>query len=280
LANVSKAAVLAAAFLIANAAGAATAQSDSSAAIVEIESPLAGRPPLQGYLRQTNRVGASPAVVLLHGCDGNWKRLDGRWGKRIASWGYVTLTVDSFGPRGLNNTCGSGAPVDLAYDAYRALNFLAREPSVDPDRIAAMGFSQGGWLALTSVEHGAIERTSQHKFRAAIAFYPPCLGFKDNMTVPTLVLIGDLDDWTPAVECRNLAAGRDDWGISRQKGLGIPIKLVVYPGAYHAFDAVSLKTPIQLLGHHLEYNQAATDRSADAVREFLGATIGEPEQQH
>ena len=54
--------------------------------------------------------GPSPAVVLLHGCNGNWQRIDERWGKRIASWGYVTLTVDSFGPRGIKSTCNDGAP--------------------------------------------------------------------------------------------------------------------------------------------------------------------------
>ena len=99
-----------------------------------------------------------------------------------------------------------------------------------------VGFSQGGWLALTSVERGVIERMSKEKFRAAVAFYPPCLGFKDSMTVPTLILIGELDDWTPASECRNLAEGRDDYGISRQKGQGVPIELIVYPGAHHDFD--------------------------------------------
>ena len=94
------------------------------------------------------------------------------------------------------------------------------------------------------------------------------------MTVPTLVLIGELDDWTPAVECRNMVDGRDDWGISRQKDQGIPIKLVVYPGAYHAFDAPGLKAPAQLLGHHLEFNPSATDHAISAVREFLKAQIG------
>ena len=69
-----------------------------------------------------------------------------------------------------------------------------------------------------------------------------------------------------------------DWGISRQKGQGVPITLVVYPGAYHAFDAPGLKTPIQLLGHHLEFNQAATDRSIDAVQRFLDDTIGGKER--
>jgi dienelactone hydrolase len=278
LTNLSKLAAFVAAFLIGNAVECFAAQPEQSATVVEFENPLASLIPLQGYLRQTNDAGPSPAVVLLHSCNGDWRRLDERWGKRIASWGYVTLAVDSFGPRGLKNTCSGGAPVDLAFDAYRALSFLVRQPSIDPARVAVLGFSQGGWLALTSVEHGAIEQTSQNKFRAAIAFYPPCLGFKGNMTVPALILIGELDDWTPAVECRNMVDGRDDWGISRQKGEGVPVQLVVYPNAYHAFDAPSLQTPIQFLGHHLEFNQPATERSIDAVREFLDATISGKEQ--
>jgi dienelactone hydrolase len=275
MANLPKAAAFAAALLIGNVAACAAAQSESSPTVVEFESPTASSPPLQGYLRQPNNAGPSPAVVLLHSCNGNWARLDERWGKRIASWGYVTLTVDSFGPRGIKNTCGSGAPVDMAFDAHRALSFLVRQPFVDPARVVAFGFSQGGWLALSSIEQGAIEHTSQNKFRAAIAFYPRCLGFKGDMTVPTLILIGELDDWAPAQECRNMVDGRDDWGISRQKNDGVPVRLVVYPGAHHAFDAQSLQAPVQLLGHHLEFNKPAADQAIAAVREFLLENIGE-----
>ena len=191
---------------------------------------------MQGYLRQPRDPGPSPAVVLLHGCNGGWQRLDERWGARIGSWGYVTLTVDRFGPRGITIACTGGAPAATVFDAYRALAFLAQQPFVDPERVAVIGFSQGGWLALASVERGMIERTSKEKFRAAIAFYPPCLSLKGSMTVPTLILVGELDDWTPASECRSLAEGRDDYGISREKGLGVPIELVVYSGAYHGFD--------------------------------------------
>jgi dienelactone hydrolase len=279
LTNLCKVAALVTALLSGSAVASVAAEPQSPAAIVELESPLATPLPLQGYLRQPHGAGPWPAVVLLHSCNGHWKRLDQRWGKRVASWGYVTLTVDSFGPRGLKNTCGGGAAtVDLAFDAYRALNYLVQQPFVDPARVAALGFSQGGWLALTSVEPGAIERASANKFRAAIAFYPPCLGFKDNMTVPILILIGEADDWTLAQECRNMVEGRDDWGISRHKGGGAPIKLVVYPNAYHAFDASSLQTPVQYFGHHLEFNPLATEQSIDAVREFLDATIGEKTQ--
>jgi dienelactone hydrolase len=95
------------------------------------------------------------------------------------------------------------------------------------------------------------------------------------MTVPTLILIGELDDWTLAQECRNMVDGRDDWGISRQSGQGVPVRLIVYPGAYHAFDAPSLQAPVEFLGHHLEYNKPAADQAADALREFLGDQLGE-----
>jgi dienelactone hydrolase len=246
---------------------------ESSAIVVEIESPLASPHPLQGYLRPTHAAGPSPAVILLHSCSGNWQRTDERWAKRIASWGYVTLTVDSLGPRGIDS-CRNTTPHDVDRDAYRALKFLIRLPSVDPARVAVLGFARGGATAIRAVEHGPFEKTSPNKFRAAIAFYPSCGSFKGYMTVPTLILIGEFDDWTPAEECRKMVDGRDTWGISRQER-GAPVKLIVYPGAYHAFDAPGPKIPIE--GHHLEFNQAATDQASDALREFLDATIGAKE---
>jgi dienelactone hydrolase len=263
-----------AALLGADALACGAGVSQTSATVVEFETPLAAARPLQGLLRQPpNTTPPSPAVVLLHSCAGDWRRLDARWGSRIASWGYVTLSVDSFGPRGIRTACGS-APVDLAFDAYRALAYLARQPSVDASRVAVVGFSLGGWLALTSVERGAVERASAGKFRAAVAFYPPCLGFKDDMTVPVLVLIGERDDWTLAGECRNMVEGRDDYGISRRKGDGVPMRLIVYPDAWHAFDAPQLQTPVQFLGHRLQFNASATEQASEAMRAFLDETLG------
>lgn len=257
-----------AALLIGSAADCLAA--DTSPVIVEIETPLTSSNPLQGYLRQANAAAPSPAVVLLHSCNGNWQRTDERWGKLIASWGYVTLTVDSFGPRGIDS-CRNAERDELQLDAYRALKFLVRLPSVDPARVAVLGFARGGAMALRAVEHGFLEKISPNKFGAAVAFYPPCSRLKGYMTVPTLILIGELDDWTPAEECRNMVDGRDAWGISRQER-GAPVKLIVYSGAYHAFDAPGPKNPIE--GHHLEFNQSATDQASEALREFLGTSIG------
>ena len=54
------------------------------------------------------------------------------------------------------------------------------------------------------------------------------------MTVPTLIMIGESDDWTPADACRKLVEGQSDWGISRKKSEGASILLNVYPGAITA----------------------------------------------
>src|SRR5690242_5867711 len=90
------------------------ANAQPAGSVVELESPVATSRPLQGLLRLPNRTGASAAVVLLHSCNGNWRRLDERWGRVIASWGYVTLTIDS----SANSNCRNAA-VELAQDAYR-----------------------------------------------------------------------------------------------------------------------------------------------------------------
>ena len=266
--------VLGSAFLIGPPIECPSAELPSSGALVEIETPLASAQPLGGYLRRPNRAGPLPAVVLLHSCRGNWRHIDERWGKRIASWGYVTLSVDSFGARGIKDSCTERTS-NFASDGYRALNFLTQHPAVDPARVAAIGFAMGGFFVLSSVERGATEQASSNKFRAAVAFYPPCAALKGNMTIPTLILIGERDDLNSADDCRNMAAGRDGLGVSREKGQGIAIKLIVYPDAYHAFDAPTPNGPLEISGHHLEFNQSATDQSIGALREFLDVTIGE-----
>jgi hypothetical protein len=75
---------------------------------------------------------------------------------------------------------------------------------------------------------------AHHTFRAAVAFYPVCERISGPM--PTLILIGENDDWTPADACRRLTNAEDEIGISRSKGEGAPLQLAVLPDATHGFD--------------------------------------------
>ncbi|MET4798258.1 dienelactone hydrolase [Bradyrhizobium sp. LB11.1] len=241
--TLAKIAVVTGILLMGQALACPQALAQSNSTIVEIETPLASAHPLQGYLRRPNGAGTWPAVILLHSCNGSWQRIDERWGKRIAGWGYVTLSVDSFGPRGIKTGCRDRPSADFTSDATHALNFLAGQSSVDAARIAVVGFAWGGFSSLTSVERVTIPQGAPNKFGAAAAFCPPCASLKGDMTVPTLILTGARDEVNSADECLKLVSGRSSWGISRQANQGVPIQLVVYPDAHHGFDAPKLESP-------------------------------------
>jgi len=185
----------------------------------------------------------------------------------------VTLADDSYGPRGITNTCS--VPIgDDTLDGYAALNFLADQTYVDGNNVALLGTSRSGGLTLTSVEQAAFERLSKRKFKAAVALYPPCVGDSGLVTIPTLVLIGASDEGTPAEDCRDMAGGHGSIGVSRAPGDRSNLHLIVDPGAYHSFDNDGLQRGMCYFGHWVEYNEAATQDSVDQVRKFLRTELG------
>lgn len=226
---------------------------------------------LQGFLRRPEAAGRHPAVVLLPFCGEFARAADEDWGAKISSWGYVTLTVNSTVPRGIDHCSKAVADyADLAYDVYRGLNLLAQKAFVDRRRMAVVGFGWGAWQTLAAIERGEIEQSSELKFRAAAAFYPLCGSFKGRLTVPTLLLAGEGDLLAPANACRKLVAGEDDMGISRHKGESAPIRLIVYPRA----NLVPRKTSAPYRGIYKEFDQSAAEQSAEALRDFLDQHLG------
>ena len=87
--------------------------------------------------------------------------------------------------------------------------------------------------------------------------------------MPTVILVGERDEWAPVRACREMMA--------RRSGLGAPMRLVVYPEAHHAFNLPL--GPRRSYGHRLEYNEAA-DRAAwsetAALRQAFGASAAWP----
>jgi dienelactone hydrolase len=232
-----------------------------------------GNATLVGYLAQPRGKGPFPAVVLLHGGGFHAQMLT--WADRLSRWGYVALSVDSFSPRGLQ---GQGnVAKEQAGDAFEALHYLVGLPQVRANAVALIGFSYGGSSTLADLEQGSsIARLYPERFRAGVAFYPECSGSSGFMTVPTLILIGELDDWTPALDCADMAAGKSVIPVSRKVGDRSNVKLVVYPGVHHGFDIADLDMipgGVTVQGHRLEYNAAATRDAAQRVRAFLDTTL-------
>ena len=97
-----------------------------------------------------------------------------------------------------------------------------------------------------------------------MAYYPLCGVAFEELNVPTLILIGEIDDWTPAKDC-------ELW-MKRRADRGAPVKLVVYPSAYHAFNDPAFADGREMLGHWLKYDaKAAQEWMFQEMKSFLTA---------
>ena len=223
---------------------------------------------IQGYLSKPPGDGPFPAIVHLHGCGGLTAERRAHDAEQFTRWGYVILEVDSFATRGIKEACGASKLPARQADALGALIYLSKLPFIDPRRIAVVGYSQGGTAALViaSAQPADIfEILPGLQYKAAVAYYPSCSAAADELAIPTIVIIGELDDWSLASECRRMMMRRD--------GKGAPIKLTVLPEAYHSFDSPSAGYGIQYFGHWLRYNSVASGRAAAATHDFLAAQL-------
>jgi dienelactone hydrolase len=224
---------------------------------------------LKGILNKPQGQGPFPAVVMLHGCsgiEGMKKSLD-IWAQRLASWGYVSLIVDSLGPRGESDICGGDRllliPPNLrAQDAHDAKSYLTELPFVNRDQIALMGWSHGGWTLLLAIDETIPLQDRGDPFRCAIAFYPYCCQYLRDLNTPLIILIGELDDWTPAGKCQlRMPSGRTTHEVT----------LRIYPEAYHCFDFEGVDSSRD--GHRLLYNPEAANDAFEQVKQFLAKYV-------
>jgi dienelactone hydrolase len=222
---------------------------------------------IEGYLSKPEGDGPFPAVIYLHGCSGLSKSARKRFSELLTGWGYVSLAVDSFATRGIKEACDRPMP-DRQADAWGAMLYLSKLPFVDRERIAVLGSSQGAIIAMrlaSTHDVKLFDVPDGLNFEAAVAFYPTCSVASRRLAIPTLILIGELDDWTPARNC-------EQWMELRKEG-GAPVKLVVYPGAYHAFDFPGLHNGTRRLGHWLQYDAEAARSSTAETHDFLAAHL-------
>ena len=262
--------------------------------------------------------GPRPSLVLLHGCGGAFDR-QGRLSLRMREYsallngqGWSVLVLDSFGARGATQICtqklGTRAVTmtQRRRDALGALAWLAQQPGVDAQRLALLGWSNGGSAVLAATNRQHVEVASAAtSARAAVAFYPGCesdlrAGYTPSAAL--LLLVGEADDWTPAAACealvRSTAAATAAAGAATATAAAtaataataptpagpaaVPApQISVYPGAFHGFDGL---TPVVLrsdvpngvqpgAGVHVGGQPEARAASRSQMLEFLRAAL-------
>lgn len=238
---------------------------------------------LKGTLYRPEGNGPFPAIVALHGCEGLTDkgaiaRRYADWGERLVARGFVVLFPDSFAARGIGAQCGIGerslrSGRDRVADAEAAKHYLQAQPYVTERHISLIGWANGGVTALWTVRPGGVKKDAKPDFRSAVALFPGCRRLRDtawSARLPTLILIGAKDDWSPASTCEQMVAGA--------KGRTARASIVVYPGAYHDFDHPDL--PLQqrssvtrsagLLGRvHVGTDPKAREDALKRVQEWI-----------
>lgn len=212
-----------------------SAAADPAKAFEKVSFPSRDSGDLVGWLVRPAGPGPFPVVIGLHGCAGLYRgsgEINAResdWSQRLTSAGHAVLLVDSFAPRGIKTLCNererSLTPAGRARDAFAAIDWLEKQGFAQKQRIALIGWSNGGSTALRVA--GAPEAK---RLRHVIAFYPGCrviLKRGWRAQTDTAIFQGLADDWTPAAPCEELARS----GGARFFG---------FPGAYHDFDHPSL----------------------------------------
>lgn len=211
---------------------------------------------LTAYLYRPGGDGPQPAIVDLHGCNGIWPVRSKPWLEHYLDWGFAVLQVDSFGPRGRDNICGSLFSIPTwhrAQDAHAAKRWLMEQSWVSRQEVYLTGFSHGATTVLLALHD---DLNAMQPFAGAIATAPWCLDQFGNSHTDLLILIGGEDQWTPAQRCRVMISVRPE-----------RVELVVYENAYHSFDAPGIDSIY--LGQRVAYDARAAQDAVRRAREFF-----------
>jgi dipeptidyl aminopeptidase/acylaminoacyl peptidase len=208
---------------------------------------------LGGILYRADPSTPKPAIVVLHGWQApgtNGAAVVDPRARRFSEEGYVALALALRGwpPSGGADDCGLLQPDDAA----AAVEWLRLQPGVEAGRIAIVGFSQGGQVALLAAARDP-------RLRAVVAYFPVTdvarwkatttnadipgyvtavcepggtaprspVAQASRITLPVLLVHGDRDTRVPTEQST----------LFRDARSGHSTELFLVPGAQHGFTA-------------------------------------------
>ena len=190
--------------------------------------------------------------------------------------GFATFELKSFKSRDIESTVGSQVEVTTAMmilDAYRALEKLSEHQNIDKNKVSITGWSLGGAVSLFSAWlpiKNAI--TKEVSFASHLPIYPPCFVDPENTDftdAPIHILIGEIDNWTPAKPCTEFVKK-----INKKGNVG----LTIYPNAHHSFDSKSELTQNEK-GYSFKDCMFKLSEDGDVLMDYLSLPMSSPFMQ-
>jgi carboxymethylenebutenolidase len=217
---------------------------------------------MQATLFAPDGPGLYPAVLVLH-TSGGLKSADLDYAKRLAAEGYVVLVpafLAAYDLSSISRTESFTTQAQNIYDDFvSGIEALRANPKVAGGKVAAIGFSNGGyfamWLAATQ------------KVDAGISYYGALTGAASDKTLsrfrsafsanssPVLILHGTSDRTVPVAAAERLQ--------DIVQAAGSPVSIQLYKGVDHGFDRSRRDSA----------TEAAAADAWDRTREFLRARV-------
>lgn len=223
---------------------------------------------MQGYLAYDDAIkGQRPGVLVVH----EWWGHDDYARKRarmLAELGYTALALDMYGegkhvhhPNDANKLSSeltaNHAMVKARFQA--AFDALQKQPTVDPKRIAAIGYCMGGSVVLEMARSG-MPLAGVVSFHGNLATTNPAQA--GSIKGGVLVLTGADDPFVPAEQVTQFKQEMDAAKVDYQ--------LIAYPGAQHSFTNPEADKRGKEFNIPLAYNAEADKASWQEMQNFFG----------
>jgi dienelactone hydrolase len=222
---------------------------------------------MKGYLAYDKDIKRKqPGVLVVH----EWWGHDEYARKRarmIAELGYTALAVDMYGDgkQAMHPDDAGKFSSELMknFDTAKgrflaALNFLKQQPSVDPERIAAIGYCFGGGVVLNMARQG-VDLKGVASFHGSLAAIKPAEA--GSVKAKILVLHGADDKFTTPEQ---INAFKQELNKA-----GADLTFISYPGAIHSFTNPDADDYAKRFNLPLGYNADADKKSWDELKTFF-----------
>ncbi len=259
---VIRSAVLFVVFWVIGSAGAAKAEIVGQTAKYE-----AGGVVMEGYIAYDAALqGKHPGVLVVH----EWWGLNDYARKRVrmlAELGYTALAVDMYGGDKVaahpDDAAKFSSELMKNFDTAKArfaaaMELLKQQPTVDPNKIAAIGYCFGGGIVLNMARQGA-DLKGVASFHGSLAAVRPAK--PGDVKAKILVLHGGADKFTTPEQIERFK--------QEMKDAGADFRFISYPGALHSFTNPEADDLAKKFNMPIGYNAEADKESWGELKKFL-----------
>ena len=226
---------------------------------------------MRGYLAYDENIKASrPGVLVVP----EWWGVNSyarRRARMLAESGYTAFVVDMYGDgRAVTNPDDASKLSSEAmknFDVSKArfmaaMDFLKKQPFVDPTRMAAIGYCFGGGVVLNMARQGV-------DLKGVVSFHGDLTAAKPaqpgSVKAKILVLSGDDDPLAPPEQVEAFK--------QEMKAAGADFQFVSYPGAMHAFTNPEADVLGKKFNMPIAYNAKADKESWNEMKKFFSTVF-------